>query len=388
MSFLSGFRKRKAIKYGSTLPTAALASFSKLFVITGDTDIGTELSTQKLAVTLADGITLAPYGALSFSSSGGSATLRIRAKFTLSNSAVAGDVLGYLYYDSSGSDQSDKTNVFDSFTKAYLPLEEDPSGADPAIKDWTSGANNASMSGAMTSANLVTGKVASGLTFDGSNDALAISTTRPDFSTGFTISLIIKGTGADHVVAAETTPISLDTDRAAIDWTHPSAGYAGSFFMQGNGSFPVAKWTTTIGAGNFGQIDCTWDGTTMRVYINGQQEATAANSTYGTPLGSWLQIAGMGATRNFAGLLDEIKVAATPRAAAWIAYDYQNQFNNSATFTLGAEETGESTAGRLPVDFVQLRGILNAQVPLRGIKNANVPQMGIANSNVPLRGKP
>jgi hypothetical protein len=105
MTFLAGFSKRKAIKYGSQRPSSSLTAFPKLLVVSNDADIGAELTSRKLAVTLADGTTQVPYGSHSFVSSGGLATFTIRAKFDLNSAANQGDVLGYLYYDHTASDQ-------------------------------------------------------------------------------------------------------------------------------------------------------------------------------------------------------------------------------------------------------------------------------------------
>src|SRR5690349_20545779 len=112
MSFLSGWNKRKAIKYGTTKPSSNLTSFPLLLKITGDTNIGAELSSRKFIVTGADGVTQIPYGAYNdFSVAGGSCTLTLRLKTNLLSSASTGDVIGYLYYDHTQTDQNDRAGV-------------------------------------------------------------------------------------------------------------------------------------------------------------------------------------------------------------------------------------------------------------------------------------
>jgi hypothetical protein len=80
-------------------------------------------------VTLADGTTQVPYGSHSFVSSGGLATFTIRAKFDLSSAANQGDVLGYLYYDHTASDQANRSGVLDSNFKLFCPWRKTPAAA-------------------------------------------------------------------------------------------------------------------------------------------------------------------------------------------------------------------------------------------------------------------
>src|SRR4029078_1180129 len=155
MPFLNGFSKRKAIKIATAgIPSSSLTAYPKLFVITGDTNIGTELTSQKLAVTSVDGTTQVPYGALYFNSNGSTADLTIRAKFDLPNTLVNGATIGYLYYDHLATDQSNKASVLTSDVKAYLPLDDN--------NDWTSNGNNVTPTGSPT---VGTGQVKNGQTF-------------------------------------------------------------------------------------------------------------------------------------------------------------------------------------------------------------------------------
>src|SRR5690606_26937076 len=54
----------------------------------------------------------------------------------------------------------------------YMPLEEDPSGSAPQMRDWVTDSLIGTSAGSMTSDDLVAGKVGKGLEFDGSNDCI------------------------------------------------------------------------------------------------------------------------------------------------------------------------------------------------------------------------
>jgi hypothetical protein len=347
MTFLSGFSKRKAIKYGSQRPSSSLTAFPKLFVVSNDADIGAELTSRKLAVTLADGTTQVPYGSHSFISSGGSATFTIRAKFDLNSAANQGDTLGYLYYDHTASDQQNRSGVPDSNFKLFCPLEEDPSGSAPQILDWTG--NNNGTSHGMSSGDLVSAQVANGLNFDSNSKFVS------------TPLVLSTGEQAEMTVSAVVKPSLTNTTGIIVANRQSDSGGWFELIQRPTGiSLEVFNSVGTLfGAGPFVPSSGQWyqlDGTVSlsagqaKLYVNGSLAFTASIS------GSIQSLSHVDISTIFSGLfsftgtIDEVRLAAAVRPSAWIAFNYQDQFNNAATFTLGAEE---SAILLTPASFVE-----------------------------------
>lgn len=344
MPFLSGFRKRKAIKISTAgIPASSLTSFPKLFSIISDTDIGAELTSQRLAVTLADGTTQVPYGSLFFNSSGGSATLKIRAKFSLSSSLVNGDTIGYLYYDQTATDQSNRAGVLDSNRKVYMPLEDTPSGSANDILNWV-GADHGTSVGSMAASSAQ--KVANGLTFDGSDDRITVDGAADEFATGNVtfccIAKLATVASAQKMLRLGDGPSNNDVYIQFGD-TGQSTGIPADKFgfavMNSSSAWASASVSSTISADTFYHIAGVYNGTDLRVYLDGSLEATTENTTRGGTASTHLTLGYSTGGGNFLnGVLDEVWMDNTARSADWIAYDYTDTFNNANTFTLGAEE--------------------------------------------------
>lgn len=122
------------------------------------------------------------------------------------------------------------------------------------------------------------------LAFDGSNDYTESPLAEADVSTGFTISVRLKGTlaagsggSARYVLGYGGTG-----DNIAIAWTHSNGSYDGSVFMGGGGPFPVVKWTTPPAANTWATVAMTWDGATITAYVDGVLQGTVAKPVFGT----------------------------------------------------------------------------------------------------------
>jgi hypothetical protein len=351
MTFLSGFAKRKAIKYGSQRPSSSLTAFPKLFVVSNDADIGAELTSRKLAVTLSDGTTQVPYGSHSFLSSGGLASFTVRAKFDLNSAANQGDVLGYLYYDHTATDQANRSGVVSGNSiVGFWPLEEDPSGSAPQILDWTGSYNGSSAGVPMSSGELVSAQVAKGLSINSAN-AEKIATGVVSQLSGvqqFTISAIIRqdAVHTDSVVGNNTGGQAVE-----LFLSHDNGGL---FLI-------VGSWTVIVPANfegtGFHHYSFVFDGSQaapnrIKGYVDGVLQSpifdNGANLTQ-TPVQTGpFDIGAFGI--HLTSIYDEIILSSTARSAAWIAFNYQDQFNNAATFTLGAEE---SAILPTPASFVE-----------------------------------
>lgn len=333
MPFLTGFSKRKEIKYGAEIPGENLTGFPKLFVISGDSDIAAELAGGGgIAVTEADETTEVPFG-LYPSSDPASGDLILRAKFDLLTAASVGDTIGWLYYDSAETTVEDKAGTVDNGYVLFMPLEEDPSGSAPQMLDWVSETNVGTSAGSMTSGDLVAGQVGSGIEFDGTNDGIT-SSSFTALTTSATVECILKASAA----ADFAIPVTLN----GFPWSQGSrTGGANTGISIYANSVSKTANLTGVYDDTFHQIAGTYDGSNLRAYMDGTlqdtEPATGDLTFFGT-LPTTLQLGRLNGGNWFPGVVDEVRVSDVVRTADWLAYAYEDDFNNADTFTLGAEE--------------------------------------------------
>ena len=109
-----------------------------------------------------------------------------------------------------------------------------------------------------------------------------------------------------------------------------------------------ATTTTSVPLNQWSYVTGTYDGSSIKVYINGIERA---NKAYTNPIATnavHLFIAGRvngtgntgGSTFTFNGVMDEVKISDNARSAGWILTEYNNQYASSTFSTIGGEETG------------------------------------------------
>lgn len=340
MAFLSGFGKRKAIKYGTIFPDSSLSDFPKLFVIEADSDIASELSGGGgIAVTEADGETPVPFG-LYPSSDPSSGDIILRAKFDIAAGASTGDTLGYIYYDSGQSTTEDKAGTVDNDYVLFMPLEEDPSGSAPQMFDWVSETNIGTSGGSMASGNLVAGEVGNALGFDGFDDLITVASLA--YSAAITGEAIIKRVALNRgfsTILSHHTTVGVPSDwyfyfhddnklHVDIPWV---AGFVvdGATALTDTSDFHSVAFTRAGSSGS-------WH---YAVYLDGVPDGTDTDSNNPTTSTHPLHIMALVAGNNHAnGYLDEVRISSVARSAAWLEYAHYDDFDNSDTFTLGTEE--------------------------------------------------
>jgi hypothetical protein len=109
-----------------------------------------------------------------------------------------------------------------------------------------------------------------------------------------------------------------------------------------------ATTTTSVPLNQWSYVTGTYDGSSIKVYINGIERG---NKAYTNPIATnavHLFIAGRvsgtgntgGSTFTFNGVMDEVKISDNARSAGWILTEYNNQYVPSTFSTIGGEETG------------------------------------------------
>ncbi len=98
-------------------------------------------------------------------------------------------------------------------------------------------------------------------------------------------------------------------------------------FYTSGGTYKSVTCTTVIENVGWRFLAGVWDGSALRIYVNGVQENTSSSATgivHGTePLGI-----GLGIGENYApfnGIIDEVVLSNVPRSAAWLKAQYHSQ---------------------------------------------------------------
>jgi hypothetical protein len=175
--------------------------------------------------------------------------------------------------------------------------------------------------------------------FDGSNDYVDIPSALSLKPSRWSIEAWVKVTGGDTIMGTvfadeyngSSVSYVLDAFDGAGHTLKPSVGFY-------NGSWRIAQSATPLSAGTIYHLVGTWDGTVLRIYVNGSQVATntpgsspTAGNVLNPRIGTRWDNSGDG--QKFHGNLDEVAL-----------YDYAlapSQISNH--YTIGST-TGDATA--------------------------------------------
>jgi hypothetical protein len=255
------------------------------------------------------------------------------------------DTVIYLYYGNPSSlTMAYPEKVWTGF-KAVYHLSQTPPGK---VQDSTGNNNNGDVKGAMTSSDLVDGKVGSGYSFDGADDFISFA----DFTSSMN-----KGTCSAWVQTVGDTPMMV--------WGEGNLDGYKPYMILGKGDGGELLYARDVygtdsnyqGRKEIGMNDGTWHyvvwlstGSTNQFFFDGQE--VSMNWQDGqNPNGIWFDDQSTDTTsigcRNsvntdnlWDGLLDEIRITDVPLHTSWIATEYANQNNPSGFVSFGPEEPG------------------------------------------------
>jgi hypothetical protein len=341
--------KYKEIKYAlGGIPTANLTDFPKLVSIVADTDIASELSGGGgVKFTSADGSSDLAFG-LYPSSALASGTVLARVKIgSLLTAASVGDVIARLYYSSSESTSQNRAATVSNGYKLFAPLGEDPSGSAPQMRDWVTDSLLGTSAGTMTGGDLAAAVVGNGLDFDGSDDAINFGNGSGQFANlgAQTIrfhayvrtstandTFLSKGSATDGGWIISITSGSNRTLRFLRDenTTDMTASYVGAVVLN-----QWRDYAFTIPAGLIGSD--------IKLYLDGAFQAASGSSSGGsdkTESTSNLVVGNTSGSVAPDAIIGQVEIANTERSTNWLAYAYADDFTNSGTFTLSAEQGG------------------------------------------------
>lgn len=259
---------------------------------------------------------------------------------TLSNAI---DTVIYVYYgNAAATDQQDRTGVWDSNYQAVYHL---PNGTTLSAGDSTSNGNSGTLNGVTASS----GEIDGGAGFNGSGNYIDAgnSSSVQITGNGITLSAWLKptnanGNGYERLIVKEmpsngdpyvSYALYRTSGTSSVD-IGVATGGAGSLSSVEGGALSAGAWTYVVG---------TYDGSNLRLYVNGSQVSTGAKTGNISGTSRDLIIGGDTEINSefFNGVMDEIRISNAARTAGWIATEYNNESSPATFYSVGtASESG------------------------------------------------
>lgn len=250
------------------------------------------------------------------------------------------DTVIYLAFgDASIVTDGSSTSTWNTNYKGVWHLAQ---AASPAT-DSTSTGTNATQTGGVTFS--ATGQMDSAVSLaKASTQSLSMGDTaslRP--ASAFTVSAWVKRSGA--VAAFDLWGAVASNDSTQHGWFMAlNDTNKVEFYVDKNGaySFATATSNAALSDGVLTHLVGVWDGTTVTLYVNSvAQTATAAASTIGYGTGGNVTI-GISGGSTWNGVIDEVRISDTNRAASWITAEYNAQIASSTFITWGTKVSTSS----------------------------------------------
>lgn len=344
------YRKKITINSENVSGSSSLPNFPVLIQIV-DTDLRDDAldNANDILFTLGNGETRVSHEIESFNGTTGNLTAWVEIPSL--SATVDTDI--YMYYGNSGvaSSSENATGVWDNADYKMVQHLEETSGGANAITDSTLNNNDGTDSNNPTFGSA--GQMDGAITFDGSDDNIYKSS--PSFidDTQGTVEAWVKFTdlAQSHAVVNVNVEGASDDEYLFMYYRGSGENYVIRIYLGINGTTTMYAKTrdNIITTTDWHYWVVTSDGSTLRAYLDGQEETLTF--TTGSNTGQWFDDATdadvftLGALRRaaisipFEGILDEVRISATARDVNWIKTSYNNQSNPGNFLTVGSEET-------------------------------------------------
>lgn len=247
------------------------------------------------------------------------------------------DTVIYMNYGDTSitTDQSDKHNVWDSSYSEVMHLTD---GSSLSAVDSTAFGNDGTTVTATAGAGQMDGCAvfASGSSqFITTNNATSL-----DSTASWTISAWVKPTSS----FADFRPIIVKGDGTVRNYNldiEITSGKLRLYFTQGASVFRGFTANTGLTLNTWNYCVGTYDGSTMRIYLNGAADDSGGHSQSGASdtSSAGLLVGHVASTTNYMnGSIDEARMSkAIARGADWITAEYNNQNSPSTFYAVGTE---------------------------------------------------
>ncbi|MBT4350010.1 DUF2341 domain-containing protein [bacterium] len=247
------------------------------------------------------------------------------------------DTIIYMYYgNTAASNQENASGVWDSDHKIVHHLQDLTTST---TEDSTSNNNDGTKRVANEPIE-ASGKIDKAQSFDGTNDYVKITNNFVGTATSLTISSWIKKESGGHTYECALHKGSANTIGSSDYWLGVDINDNLTATIGANAGVGWSAGQTAITAtyGEWYHLAAAWDGSIVRVYVNGaynKQYNLSSYSSLTTPtrFGSSAD----GTNYQFKGGVDEMRISTSARSASWIKTSYNNQNSPSSFFTLGTE---------------------------------------------------
>lgn len=221
-----------------------------------------------------------------------------------------------------------------AYDSAYKMVQGFPNGTSVTGTDSSSNANNLTL----TNWTATAGKVDGAGSLNGTTATASATPTGMATPTGLTLSAWINPTDYSTSPTFRRILVKGEQSGTPFDEYAFSVGSVGEIrFEINNGTIRFFDTTTHVSTGTFSFVTCTWDGTTMRTYINGTLDATnlaMSGSVTATTTALAVGYSTVNAARYFHGIIDELSMANVARSSDWIAAQYKNTNTPGSFYTV------------------------------------------------------
>jgi len=213
-----------------------------------------------------------------------------------------------------------------------------------SITDGTAAGNTGTAS-SMTSTNLVTGKIGTAYSFNGSSTKLTFS---PISLTGtFTISawINLSATGIDQKVMTNQAAAGGGTGgyKLGVFTNNEAESESGTAVDRGSSPTPPV-----FGTGAWHYVQGVYNGSSLSTYVDGAQYAVLSTTNNPSSTTAYYIGAGEGGAQYyFNGIIDEARVSNVAKSADWIKAEYVDQNAPASFTTVGSTSVNTTNAASI-----------------------------------------
>lgn len=338
MAWLTGYTYRREITVQDAYVDSNLTDFPAYVPISAAIagKLTDTTNWYDIRFTQSDGTTLLKYEKESMAAGGGDYWVKVPSILASGGATI------YVYYTKSGdSDGSDAENVWDASFEGVYHLAE---SSDPYLDSTNH--NNDSTAG--TYPTQATGKIHKGQDFEeGSSEYIALTGSATLFPNkdSWSISCWFKAESIDGSLDRRIISVAVGTDDSLYILALGTVGtdQFQTYIKNAEGS-STTEQVKGISMNTWYYVGLTYDGTIYRPYFAGLPEGETVTDSSGIPHATETVKIGtrVGATNDFFdGVIDEMRISSTPRAAGWIKFEYYNMNEADNELTFGEEEEEE-----------------------------------------------